>query len=279
MRDSKTASGVWAKLGILTVGGLAVGLVGFSAGCSSATSDSSEATGSDEDALSRTDAIERADEWVRAKLKYCQSANHERDFDSACSATCERTDNSAWNPYRSDCSGLVSWAWGLRAPGRVTGELAPNKAGEDITHVIPGEAMAPGDALNSSDHIILFKQWVSPRRSAVFIEEPGCSSREPYAHEFTSEVSISGSSVFVEYEGKSFTSIRYNNVKGEGGGSTDSNPPPKPPTKCHSDTLGKDVSNNACVQSETNRLWYQCAGGAWVDRWTDPEACDGVHPL
>ncbi|MEO8875031.1 MAG: hypothetical protein ABI461_05545, partial [Polyangiaceae bacterium] len=132
--------------------------------------------------------------------------------------------------------------------------------------------------------------------------------------------------------GKSFTSIRYNNVKGEGGGSTDSNPPPKPPTKCHSDTLGKDVSNNACVQSEsnddwyqcdggdwvnrasdpqacsavyphqaarecysdtlrkdvpdnacvqseTNRLWYQCAGGAWVDRWTDPEACDGVHPL
>jgi hypothetical protein len=69
--------------------------------------------------------IARAEEWVSARLHYCQSPNHARDFDAACSAICERTDNAAWNPYRSDCSGLVSWAWGLPAPGRVTGEFAP----------------------------------------------------------------------------------------------------------------------------------------------------------
>jgi hypothetical protein len=36
---------------------------------------------------------------------------------------------------------------------------------------------------------------------------------------------------------------------------------------------------NACVQSKYDDAWYQCDDGAWVDRWTDPAACDGVYPL
>lgn len=319
------------SLGILSIVAMAIGLVGFGSGCSSAPTDGGEATGSDLAELSRTDAVERADEWVKARLQYCQAPNHARDYDSACAKYCERTNNAAWNPYRSDCSGLVSWAWNLRAPGRTTGDLSPFN--NDITHVIPAEALQPGDAVNNSDHIMLFKQWITPRKTAVFIEEPGCSSKEPYAHELTSDVTISGSDIYVKYEGATFTSIRYNNVKGEGSGSTSSDPPAKTPVSCHSDTLGKDVPNNtcvqvddgtwyqcdggnwvdrntdpqacssvfaqsasgdrgcysdtlgkempdnACVQSETNRLWYQCSGGAWVDRWTDPVACDGIHPL
>ena len=321
-----------AGLGILSIVAMSIGLLGFGAGCSSAPTDGEdEATGSDLAELSRTDAVERADQWVHAKLQYCQAANHARDDDSSCSKYCSRTANAAWDAYRSDCSGLVSWAWGLPAPGRTTGMFAPFKT--DITHTIPAEALQRGDAVNNDDHIMLFKQWVTPRKSAIFIEEPGCSSKEPYAKEITSNVSVSGSEIYVTYEGKSFTAIRYNNVKGEGAGSTSSDPPAKAPVSCHSDTLGKDVPNNtcvqtddgawyqcdggnwvdresdpqacssvfpqsssddrgcysdtlgkempdnACVQSATNKLWYQCSGGAWVDRWTDPEACDGIHAL
>jgi hypothetical protein len=48
---------------------------------------------------------------------------------------------------------------------------------------------------------------------------------------------------------------------------------------CYSHTLGKEMPDNACVQSKSDGLWYQCANGSWVDRWTDPDACNGVHPL
>jgi hypothetical protein len=39
------------------------------------------------------------------------------------------------------------------------------------------------------------------------------------------------------------------------------------------------MPDNACVQSKLDRLWYQCANGRGVDRWSDPHACNGVHPL
>ena len=48
---------------------------------------------------------------------------------------------------------------------------------------------------------------------------------------------------------------------------------------CYSGTLGREMPDNACVQSKYDRLWYQCSNGSWVDRWTDPDACNGVHPL
>jgi len=48
---------------------------------------------------------------------------------------------------------------------------------------------------------------------------------------------------------------------------------------CYSDTLQHEMPDNACVQSKYDNAWYQCDNGDWVDRWTDPTACDGVHPL
>jgi hypothetical protein len=48
---------------------------------------------------------------------------------------------------------------------------------------------------------------------------------------------------------------------------------------CFSATLNKEMPDNACVQSKFDKLWWQCDNGSWVDRWTDPEACNGVHPL
>lgn len=48
---------------------------------------------------------------------------------------------------------------------------------------------------------------------------------------------------------------------------------------CYSPTLGRAMPANACVQSRSNRLWYQCDYGTWVDRWSDPTPCNGTYPL
>ncbi len=159
-------------------------------------------------AITAADAVARAEQWVSAQLLYCQSPNHASDtIDPACPSVCNRTNNAAWDPYRSDCSGLVSWAWGLPPPGRTTYGFAPFAT--DITQAIAASSLAEGDAVNNSDHVMLFKAWVTAGQTATFIEEPGCSATPDYAHEFTSSVSINGTQITVAYNGMTFTAIHF----------------------------------------------------------------------
>ncbi len=60
---------------------------------------------------------------------------------------------------------------------------------------------------------------------------------------------------------------------GTGGGST-----PVTAT-CYSGTLERDVPENSCVESKFDGGWYQCSAGAWIDRWSDPDACVAEYPL
>ncbi|MEO8798543.1 MAG: hypothetical protein ABI551_11720 [Polyangiaceae bacterium] len=162
--------------------------------------------------VTRSSTVDRAEEWVAAKLKYCQAPNGGHDYDTACSSTCARESNPDWDPYRSDCSGLISWAWELPAPGRVTGEFAPFDTAVSTT--IKCTDMKPGDAANlkAGGHIVLFKNWITPGTKALFIEEPGCGVSMPYAREFTSNVTCSGSDVQIAYEGETFVAIRYGHI-------------------------------------------------------------------
>jgi uncharacterized membrane protein YgcG len=168
-----------------------------------------EATATTSEAITSNDAISRATQWVTAKLQYCQSANGQPDGDTACSPVCNRQSNAQWDPYRSDCSGFVSWAWGLPAPGRVTGTFAPFDT--TVSKTIQASELLPGDACNrnSGGHMVLFEKWVTPGKTAVFMEEPGCSASQPYAHEFTSAVTLNGVDIDIAYEGTTFTAIRY----------------------------------------------------------------------
>lgn len=150
-------------------------------------------------------AVARGEEWVAAMVPYCQAINHAPDNDAACASTCTRPDNLAWDPYRSDCSGFVSWAWALPSTGggRTTAGFAPFKT--DITRAIAAAELLPGDAVNNSTHMMLFKGWVGAE--ATFMEEPGCSSKTPFAHEFTSAVTVTGTTIVVQGHG-TFTAIR-----------------------------------------------------------------------
>ena len=151
-------------------------------------------------------AVARAQEWVDAKLPYCQAPNHKADADAACSSTCTRPDNAAWDPYRSDCSGLVSWAWGLPAPGHTTATLAPFDT--SVSHAIDAIDLLPGDAINNDHHTMLFAEWIMPNVQARFLEEPGCSSSQPYAREYIANVTLMGQTVVVQYRG-TYTAIRH----------------------------------------------------------------------
>ena len=151
-------------------------------------------------------SIARAAQWVAAKVPYCQAPNHQRDYDTACSSTCTRPDVPEWDEYRSDCSGFVSWAWALPAPGRTTSGFAPFQ--NDLTHAIDAMELRPGDAINNSEHVMLFEAWTEPGTKAKFMEETGCSSMTPYAVEITANVDVSGNTLTVQYRG-TYTAIRY----------------------------------------------------------------------
>jgi hypothetical protein len=242
------------------------------AACSSAPNDEATAS-SDQDIVGST-IVSRGMEWVNAKLHYCQAARGAVDYDSSCwawegsSHRCDRTSNAAWNAYRSDCSGFVTYAWGLPAVGDggyVTSDFAPYST--KFSHTIQGSQLQPGDALNKTPdgHIILFKSWVSQGHSAVFLEEPGCSSSQPYAHEFTSNVTISGDEVYVAYEGENFFAIRFDGWTAGGGGG------------------GGGSSGGATAADSCNKgdgfctATLQCDNGHWTYRADDPAACTTVE--
>ena len=128
-------------------------------------------------------------------------------------------------------------------------------------------------------HVMLFKRWVTAGHEAVFIEEPGCSSSDPYAHELTSSVSVSHDSIYVSYVGMTFTAIRFDHISGGGGSGGGGSSGGGAKTNCFSGTLGREVADNTCVESKGDGHWYQCDRGAWVDRWTDPSSCSAVYPL
>ena len=107
---------------------------------------SSEST----DAITGSTIVSRGMEWVDAKLHYCQAAHDAVDYDSSCwawegsSHRCDRESNAAWNAYRSDCSGFVTWSWGLPPVGDggyVTSEFAPYD--NAFSHTIDGATCSP----------------------------------------------------------------------------------------------------------------------------------------
>jgi len=64
-----------------------------------------------------------------------------------------------------------------------------------------------------------------------------------------------------------------------GGGSGGGTGTPSDAT-CYSGTLGREMPVNACVESMYDGQWYQCSNaGEWIDRWSDPDPCNGEYPL
>ncbi len=158
------------------------------------------ATGS----LVNNNAVTTALTWVTAQVPYCGGVNNGPD--AICGGICRRTgaaNNPQWNAYRSDCSGLVSYAWGLAAPGLTTKQMAPLSASQSTA--IPVTSLQPGDALNSGHHVVLFQKWVNQSAgSATIIEESDC-----HLVAMTKNVTLKvGASPSVQMGSSTYTAIR-----------------------------------------------------------------------
>lgn len=122
--------------------------------------------------LTRGDVDYRAWQWVNVGMLYCQVPNGQ--WDSFCGYTCSRTgaaNTAQWNPYRSDCSGLVSWAWGVAAPGWNTNTIFNDTT---QTQRVGYWDMQMGDAITthngSTGHTMIFHGWNADGSARVFQE-------------------------------------------------------------------------------------------------------------
>ncbi len=121
-----------------------------------------------EQGLTRGDVDYRAWQWVNVGMQYCQVPNFQ--WDSFCGYTCNRTgaaNTTQWNPYRSDCSGLVSWAWGVGAPGWDTTTIFNDTT---QTQRIGYWDIQMGDSISRLGHTMIFHGWNADGSARVFQE-------------------------------------------------------------------------------------------------------------
>lgn len=98
---------------------------------------------------SRSQALMRAQSWLDVHVPYSQSN---------CFA-------NQYGNYRTDCSGYVSMAWGLRR-SYTTSDI------HLVSHQITWDDLKPGDALNDAgSHVALFVKWADAARTKMIVVE------------------------------------------------------------------------------------------------------------
>lgn len=154
--------------------------------------------------------LARARLWVDADMPYCGGPNGGRDV--ICGGTCSRTGtakSSDWDKYRSDCSGFVSWSWGLPPPGETTRTLAPYAT--KTSAVIAVDELQPGDALNGAGHVMLFGGWADKAAGkALILQESRCGTT---ASEKIATFEVIDATTLQISDGRKFRAIRYKNAK------------------------------------------------------------------
>ena len=154
--------------------------------------------------------LARARLWIDADMPYCGGPNGGSDV--ICGGTCSRTGAAKsveWDKYRSDCSGFVSWSWGLAAPGETTRTLAPYET--KVSTLITVEELQPGDALNGTGHVMLFGGWADKAAGkALILQESRCGTT---AQEKISVFKVVDTTTLQISDGRKFRPIRYKNAK------------------------------------------------------------------
>ncbi|MBD0673075.1 hypothetical protein [Streptomyces sp. CBMA156] len=97
-------------------------------------------------AITQKQMIARAHDWIDNAVPYSQYASWQ--------------DNTVGGPYREDCSGFVSMAWGLKSSP--TTQMLPNFSTVVAENISGNTSLQPGDALDyTADHVVLFDSWVN----------------------------------------------------------------------------------------------------------------------
>ena len=166
--------------------------------------------------------------------------------------------------YRTDCSGLVSMAWELPAPGNTTYSFAGGPWDNHRSHRIDWSELAPGDALNSPQHhIMLFAGWLDENRTRF------CTIEE---YNWGHPAAILHHSIYDSAEGTQVIHA-FLPVRLDGAPPVAASAPPSTTTttgtsasgaQCFSNTLGRWTTNRTCLQSRFDDAWYQCTRNGWT---------------
>ena len=188
----------WLRIGVTATSAVAAALFGATAAHATTDTPAAQAAnpqsleavqcdynGASNQWMTRSDAVTRARSWV-GKTPYSMYA-------------CYR---NAYGDYRTDCSGMVSMAWGLGGRGSDwwTGNL------DQVSTPIPAAQLQAGDALLYHDgtpnnsHVALFVRWAdSAQTRPVVIQETGSADN-----------TIEGEPT--NFNWRNYTPIRYDRI-------------------------------------------------------------------
>ncbi|SEQ46517.1 hypothetical protein SAMN05216188_103121 [Lentzea xinjiangensis] len=164
--------------------------------------------------ITRTEILARSRTWVSARVPYSQSDCF----------------GNKYGAYRTDCSGFVSMAWGLRIS--YTTHIL-----EQVAHRIDWEDLRPGDALNDREnHVALFIGWADAAKTRPIVrEQAGPDGSRPVQRVWSASTA------------RRYVPLRYNNLVESGGsGSVSETPVTDKPIV----NAGPQVSNTGQQQLE-----------------------------
>jgi hypothetical protein len=162
------------------------------------------AVSSTSQAIAVDEIMARAAEWVAKGVPYCGGVRGGTDY--ICGGTCQRP-AAAWDNYRSDCSGFVSWCWQIASVPTTRGYMVDN-AGTNGWHTIAIDDLKAGDAVVCDGHIKLFSAFVGSG-SAEMYEEYNCGK---VARKSVQSFSRSGNTMRFGYDTRTYHPIRRNGL-------------------------------------------------------------------
>ncbi|TWP46273.1 hypothetical protein FKR81_36675 [Lentzea tibetensis] len=129
--------------------------------------------------ITRGEILARSRTWLTARVPYSQT-------------DCFGNKHGA---YRTDCSGFVSMAWGLRVS--YTTHIL-----EQVAHRIDWADLRPGDALNDRlNHVALFIGWADTAKTRPIVrEQAGPNGSKPVQRVWSAATA------------RTYTPLRYNNL-------------------------------------------------------------------
>lgn len=145
------------------------------------------------DTLTRAQVLARAKDWIDKAVPYSQAEGWQ--------------DPQVGGPYRMDCSGFVSMAWGLTAS--LVTSAVPEVAAVTAANASGDINLAPGDALDyTADHIVLFDHWTD--RSGGFAYD----AEHAHGHVADQTTANIDDSTLEGFAMSDFEALQYGNLTG-----------------------------------------------------------------
>lgn len=111
--------------------------------------------------ISRAEVVERARSWLKGGgVPYSMTAYHS---------------GPNGHPYRTDCSGFVSMAWGLKSSLTTTTLQGVARRLDNRDQLEPGDVLLNSEGAGANSHVIMFLGWVegSGKSQYIGIEQRG----------------------------------------------------------------------------------------------------------